>query len=71
MAELKTKATLMSGFEGADALLKKLGKHKRSVSCLYVKRLADVDGKALKELVGRSVAEIRKRHPRSAKPARS
>jgi hypothetical protein len=45
--------------------------HKRSVSCLYVKRLADVDGKALKELVDRSVAEIRKRHPRSAKPARS
>jgi hypothetical protein len=62
---------LMSGFEGADALLKKLGKHKKSVSCLYLKRLADVDGRALKQLVDRSVAEIRKRYPRSAKPSRA
>jgi Domain of unknown function (DU1801) len=53
---------LMSGFEGSDALLEKLGKHTKSVSCLYLKRLADVDGTALRQLVDRSVREIRKRY---------
>ena len=53
---------LMSGFEGSDALLKKLGKHTKSVSCLYLKRLADADGTALRQLVERSVKEIRKRY---------
>jgi hypothetical protein len=52
----------MSGFEGSDALLKKLGKHTKSVSCLYLKRLADADGTALRQLVERSVKEIRKRY---------
>ncbi|MBL7964145.1 MAG: DUF1801 domain-containing protein [Flavobacteriales bacterium] len=32
-------------------LLKKLGKHTTGVGCLYVKRLADVDGKALAALL--------------------
>ncbi|MGP8215945.1 MAG: DUF1801 domain-containing protein [Bacteroidia bacterium] len=33
-----------------NALLGKLGKHKRSTGCLYVNRLADVDTKVLQEL---------------------
>jgi hypothetical protein len=53
---------VMSGFEGADALLARMGKHTASVSCLYVKGLADVDLSALKRLVKRSVAVMRKRH---------
>lgn len=33
------------------ALLKKLGKHKSGVGCLYVNKLADVDLKVLKEII--------------------
>jgi hypothetical protein len=53
---------LISGFKGAEGLLKKLGKHSKSGgSCLYLKRLADVDLEVLRQLVERSVAETRKR----------
>lgn len=34
-----------------DALLKKLGKHKTSVSCLYINKLADVDLEILEEII--------------------
>lgn len=54
---------IMAGFAGSAALLRKLGKHKRSVSCLYVKRLADIDLPVLEQLVRRSVREIKRRHP--------
>lgn len=37
------------------ALLKKLGKHKTGVGCLYVKKLADVDLKVLEQLVRAAV----------------
>ncbi len=44
-------------------LLAKLGKHKMGKSCLYFKRLADLDVKVLEKLVAGSVAEIQRRHP--------
>jgi hypothetical protein len=47
---------------GQQALLKKLGKHKVSKACLYIKRLADVDAKVLRQLVAASVAEVRRLH---------
>jgi hypothetical protein len=34
---------LMSGFREYAALIKKLGKHKTGKSCLYIKRLDDID----------------------------
>lgn len=46
---------LMSGFEHHDSLLKNLGKHSLGKGCLYIKRLSDVDKKALKELINESV----------------
>ncbi|HEX7705469.1 MAG TPA: DUF1801 domain-containing protein [Thermoanaerobaculia bacterium] len=49
---------LMSGFEGKDELMAKLGKHKTGKSCLYLKRLSDVDAVVLRELVSRSVAQM-------------
>jgi len=52
------------GFAGYDALLAKLGRHTTGKSCLYVKRLSDIDAGALEELVRASVAEMRRRHPR-------
>jgi hypothetical protein len=45
---------LMDGFSGYEELLGRLGKHSTGKSCLYVKRLSDVDLGVLRELVGRS-----------------
>ena len=45
---------IMDGFDGRDDLLTKLGKHRKSVSCLYVNKLADVNIDVLRELVQRS-----------------
>jgi len=39
------------GFDAYADLLGRLGPHRTGKSCLYVKRLADVDEKALRELV--------------------
>lgn len=41
---------LMQDFPKKEALLKKLGKHKLSVACIYVKKLADIDMAVLKEM---------------------
>lgn len=49
---------LMPGFEAQAALMAKLGKHKTGKSCLYLKRLADVDQAVLEELITRSVAAM-------------
>ena len=47
---------LSQGFEQHDELLGRLGKHSTGKSCLYVKRLADVDVGVLRELVDETVA---------------
>lgn len=54
---------LIDGFEGQTALLEKLGKHKTGKSCLYIKRLSDVDEVALEQLVAESLAYMAKKHP--------
>lgn len=38
-------------FEGAEELYAKLGKHKKSVACLYINKLADVDLDILHEII--------------------
>ena len=40
-------------FEGAQALYAKLGKHKKSVACLYINKLDDVDLEVLREIITR------------------
>jgi uncharacterized protein DUF1801 len=45
-----------------EALLAKLGKHKMSKACLYIKQLADLDMSVLEQLVANSVADIKKRY---------
>lgn len=42
---------IMPGFERYKNELAKLGKHKTSISCLYIKRLADVDENILKNII--------------------
>ena len=54
---------VLSDFARKDALLAKLGRHRTGKSCLYIRRLADIDAKVLEDLVSESVADTRKRHP--------
>jgi hypothetical protein len=46
----------VGGFPEYDALLARLGKHKRSKACLYLNKLADVDSGVLEEIVRRTYA---------------
>ena len=50
--------------EGNDqkARLAKLGKHKIGKSCLYFKRLSDLDKTVLEQLVTGSVADVKRRY---------
>ena len=47
---------------GQPELLARLGKHRMGKSCLYLKRLADLDVNVLEALVAGSVAEAKRRH---------
>lgn len=51
----KANLTLYVGddFEGAEALYARLGKHKKSVACLYINKLDEVDLDVLREIITR------------------
>jgi hypothetical protein len=51
---------IMGGFDEYDNLLKKLGKYASGKSCLYIKRLEDVNTKVLQEIITRSVKQVSK-----------
>ena len=53
---------IVSGFSINPELMEKLGKYKTGKSCLYVKKLDDVDRSALAQLVQESVAYIRNKY---------
>jgi hypothetical protein len=44
-------------------LLEKLGKHKTGKSCLYIKKLDDIDRGVLQDLIRVAVEEMRRRYP--------
>jgi Domain of unknown function (DU1801) len=48
---------LMPGPDAFPDLMKKLGKHRTGKSCLYIKRLDDIDLKVLGQLIKESVAK--------------
>jgi hypothetical protein len=50
---------LWYGFEEQADLFKKLGKHTTSKSCLYIKRLSDVDLPTLKKIIKVSVRRLK------------
>ena len=58
-----TTVYIMPGFSGYDALMKKLGKYKTGRSCLYIRKLDDVDSSVLQQLIARSVTDMRKKYP--------
>lgn len=51
---------IMPGFKNYQVLLKKLGKFKTSVSCLYIKKLSDIDTKILKNIIKVSIKDMKK-----------
>ena len=50
---------IMPGFSRFRDLMSKLGKYKTGKSCLYIRRLADVDETVLERLIGESVSYMR------------
>lgn len=54
---------IMPGFDGCRDLLGRLGKHKTSVSCLYINKLADVDMTVLEEVVRFGWQEMARTYP--------
>ena len=53
---------LTAGYSGREEQLARLGKHKMSKCCLYIKKLADVDQDVLETLVVKSLAAKRAGH---------
>ena len=58
----KSDLVLYIGAPKFNALLKRLGKHKTGVSCLYVKRLSDVDETVLATLIESSFRHMKETH---------
>ncbi len=53
---------ILAGFERYDSLMARLGKYKTGKSCLYIKRLSDVDEDVLQQLIDGSVKYMRKNY---------
>ena len=49
---------IMLGFDRYSPLLKKLGKHKHSKSCLYINKLADVNLDVLSEIIKKGFEDM-------------
>jgi hypothetical protein len=53
----------IDGYENKDDLMARLGKHKTGKSCLYIKKLSDVDEAVLEEICTRSLAYMAEKYP--------
>lgn len=53
---------MMPGFKNLTDLLAKLGKHKTSVSCLYINKLADVDLAVLEQIIRKSYEDMKRQY---------
>jgi len=58
---------LMSGIQKDSELMEKLGKHKKSVACLYINKLADVDLEILTQLIKNSYQEMKRLYSKDSK----
>ena len=54
---------IMAGFDRWDELMERLGKYRIGKSCLYIRRLEDVDAKVLAELIEASVDHMKRTYP--------
>ena len=50
-------------FPEREKLVKKLGKCKVAVSCIYVNKLDDIDEEVLKQMITASVKHVREKYP--------
>jgi hypothetical protein len=50
-------------FEEKDGLLEKLGKHRSSKACVYVKKLADINLSVLQEITRKSIKQTQLKYP--------
>ncbi len=55
---------IMTGFSRYASILERLGRYKTGKSCLYIKKLEDIDRSVLRELIQASVDHISKKSPR-------
>ena len=53
---------IMCGFQHVEDQMKKLGKHKTGASCLYIKRLSDVDLNVLSEIINESIKQLKEKY---------
>ncbi|ELR68550.1 hypothetical protein C900_00291 [Fulvivirga imtechensis AK7] len=53
---------IMAGFSQYDVLMQKLGKYKTGKSCLYVKKLDDIDENILRQLIEQSTKYIKEKY---------
>lgn len=53
---------ITAGFDQYGEIMQELGKYKTGSSCLYVKKLSDIDLKKLQILVEKSVVDMKKRY---------
>ena len=54
---------LMAGVPGQAELLKKLGKHKATKGCVYIKNLEGIDVNVLEKLINNCVTHLKKKYP--------
>ncbi len=54
---------MISGYEDSTEELAQLGKHKLGKSCLYIKRLSDIDMNVLKKMLRESLKRTKERYP--------
>jgi hypothetical protein len=55
---------LVPGYEGKEEQLARLGKHRIGKSCLYIKKLNDVDQDVLEEMLKSTLAHMDAKYPR-------
>jgi hypothetical protein len=54
---------IIAGFDSYDDLMSKLGKYKTGKSCLYIKKIEDIDMDVLRELVKQCAEHMRDTNP--------
>ena len=57
---------LIGGFPRHQALMDRLGKYRTGKSCLYVKRLSDIDEAVLESLIAEGLDYMREKYPEDA-----
>ena len=53
---------IMPGYQNYAPMLAKLGRHRRGKSCLYLRRLEDVDTDVLEQLISRGLEDLKATH---------